>query len=208
MLCMAFAQDGEGNEQFGGTMLAGKKGGNMTKDRLVFTGWLYIFGAASLLPILIMRIILLRADFPWSMCALVITFFSGGLSMYLWLTLRQMLAECYRFTSADNAILGILVLVVLGCIYAVAEVFIPGFSVGHKEPISILLTFVMLISGGVLNIMLGWEIRKLGDVLPLFRTYGTLRLVGGVFLCSLLLAPLAVVILIVAEVYAALIFWE
>jgi hypothetical protein len=175
----------------------------MTRARLQTAGWLGITSAVLTLPLVAME--LGEPSREMRLLRDLLGLAATGISVYLYLTLRELLRVRFDFREADTAI---------GFLVAMSIILFGLSLLGHLAtvpPSETLLGLVFLTAaaaaGGGL-IIFALRLLRLPDRLDGYlRPYAFANIALGVCLASVVLVPLGVIASVVADTLMALIFF-
>jgi len=142
------------------------------------------------------------------------TILATGFAVYTLIKFKELLHEKYEFREVD---LFITIAIWWGILFQIGSLALRG-ALLVAWPVSYELSVVlqggfmvsMLIIAGIIDIIIGIKILKLGDLLSsLMKAYAILALVAGVMEISIILMPLVVLVMVPASaIVLGLIFFK
>jgi hypothetical protein len=177
--------------------------GAMTGARLETAGWLGMASAVLTIP-LVLAEATAQADEP-RLVRDLLGLFTTGISVYLYLTLRELLQVRFAFHEADTAI-GFLVgmSIALFALNLLAHVATRPPS---ETLLGLVFTAAAAAAGGGLIIFALRLLRLRDRLYGYLRPYAFANIALGVCLASVILVPLGIVVSVVADTLMALIFF-
>jgi hypothetical protein len=177
--------------------------GSMTTGRLETAGWLAVVSAVLTIPLVLVELSAQAHDLRLlrDLLGLVAT----GLSIYLYLTLGELLQVRFGFHEADTAIRFL-----VGVVVVLFGLSLLG-HVATRHPFDSVLGYVSTAAAAALGvglIVFSFRLRRLQDRLyGYLRPYAYANLALGVCLASVVLLPVGIVASVVADALMALIFF-
>jgi hypothetical protein len=177
----------------------------MTRRHLATSGWLAMASAVLTIPWFFLTIVLADrggALFIYAQGGMLA--FGTVLLVYLLITLRRLLHENYAFHAADEVISFL-----VGINIAAAAVGLLELAVPSLEKAAEVISIVLIVAVGIMQIMFGIKLLLLSDDLKgLHKPYCYLNIITGFCLATVVLLPAGIVASAVTDVMLGTIFFQ
>ena len=177
----------------------------MTRKKLLLAGWLAMVSALLTIPWFILTFLFAEtkgATFKTAETAMVVA--STALTIFLLLTLQQLLNRRYGFHEADVPLRLMVKVNLVAAVITVLSLAIPAL-----EPALGGFGILVVLALGGLQIFFGVRLLQFPDNLQgLHKPYCYLNIAAGICLASLLLLPLGILLGAVADVMLGTIFLQ
>ena len=177
----------------------------MTRRHLVTSGWLAMTSAVLTIPWFFLTVVFAdRGEALFIFAQGGMLTFGTVLLVYLLITFRRLLHENYAFHAAD-AVIAFLV----GINIAAAAVGLFELAVPSRENASEIISIVLVVAIGIMQIMFGVKLLRLSDDLKgLHKPYCYLNIITGFCLATVVLLPAGIVASAVTDIMLGTIFFQ